>query len=390
MRNVGVYYPCVPGVRGTGLRDGSSRGARPFVVDHGRCGNDERENPAGTDATDPHGQRGHADPTETAPRRANRRGDRTPAFVVPTLAARIARQLVIKCDAAHLRRPSTWSALGTLVQRDVERLLAQVGLVERQVIVALPKLSAAQIEGLLGTLRSQDPRIARTVLNTALDAADPVAAAHRYLKQFHAVADRLRRIDPDIARRFANGAFMARAPLQTALDHFDRFAEVIKSIRGNVPFARLAAREACRAPDPVAAATRCIADYTDIVNTLTARGVQIRIARSLAGMACTGATPLETATTLLERFTVVLKHVRATHPVVARTIALSACRSSDPIRGADTYMNNYDTVVRMIRRTDPRRAHSVATQAFRSDKPLAWAKRYLTQLQSCGVSQHPE
>jgi hypothetical protein len=125
--------------------------------------------------------------------------------VVPALAARIARQLVIECDEPHLRRPSTWSALGTLLQRDVERLREQVGLVERQVIVALPKLSAAQIEDLLATLRSQDPRIARTVLNTALDAADPVAAAHRYLKQFHAVADRLRRIDPDIARTFANG-----------------------------------------------------------------------------------------------------------------------------------------------------------------------------------------
>src|SRR4051812_13405118 len=62
--------------------------------------------------------------------------------------------------------------------------------------------------------------------------------------------NRLRRIDPDIARTFANGAFMARAPLHTALDHFDRFAEVITRIRGNVPFARLAAREPCRAPGP--------------------------------------------------------------------------------------------------------------------------------------------
>jgi hypothetical protein len=301
--------------------------------------------------------------------------------VVPALAARVARQLVIKCDEPHLQRPPTWSAIGTLLRRDVERLREQVGLVERQVILALPKLSAAQIEDLLATLRSQDPRIGRTVLNTALDAADPVAAAHRYLKQFHVVAERLRRIDPDIARTFANGAFMARAPLEKALDHFDRFAEVIKSIRANVPFARLAAREACRAPDPVAAAKRCIADYTRIVDTLTARGVQIRIARSLAGIACAGATPLQTAETLLERFNTVLKHVHRTHPAVARTIALSACRSSDPIRVADTYTKNYEAIVRLIRRTDPRRAHSVATQAFRSDKPLAWAKRYLTQLQ---------
>jgi hypothetical protein len=327
-------------------------GPRAFVVDHARCGNDEPEKPAGTDATDPHGPRGTLTPqtqrlSVQIAAAIERQG------VAPRLAVRIARQLVIKCDEPHLRRPSTWSALGTLLQRDMEHLREQVGLVERQVIVALPKLSAGQIEDLLATLRSQDPSIARTVLNTALDATDPVAAAHRYLKQFHAVADRLRRIDPGIARTFANAAFMARAPLHTALDHFGRFAEVIESIRDNVAFARLAAREAYRAPDPVAAAKRCIADYTHIVDTLTARGVQIGIARSLAGIACAGATPLQTADTLLERFSAVLKHVQATHPAVARSIALSACRSSDPILVADTYTKNYDVVVRVIRPPTP-------------------------------------
>lgn len=74
--------------------------------------------------------------------------------VFPVLAARIARPLVIKCDEAHLQRRSTWSALGTLLRRDVDRLRERVGLVERQVIVALPKLSAAQIQRLLAELRA--------------------------------------------------------------------------------------------------------------------------------------------------------------------------------------------------------------------------------------------
>jgi hypothetical protein len=67
----------------------------------------------------------------------------------------------------------TWRAFGELLRRDVERLKNHVGLVERQIVVALPKLSAEQIEDLLEHLRAEDPTIARTILNTALDAADP-------------------------------------------------------------------------------------------------------------------------------------------------------------------------------------------------------------------------
>jgi hypothetical protein len=218
-----------------------------------------------------------------------------------------------------------------------------------------------------------------------------VAAAQRYVKQFQEVADRFRRIDPDIARTFANGAFMARARRTRRWTMSTGLPRSSRASAATYPLPVWPHEKPCRALDPVAAAKRCIVDYTRIVETLTARGVQIRIARSLAARACAGATPLHTAETLLERFNSVLKHVHATHPAVARTIALSACRSSEPRRVADRYTKNYDAVVRIIRRTVPRRAHSVATQAFRSDKPLVWAKRYLTQLQqSRRVSEQPE
>ena len=61
------------------------------------------------------------------------------------LAERIARQLVFKFDTAALGDPSTWRAMGELLRQEAERLQTQLGLVERHIVVALPKLSAQQI-----------------------------------------------------------------------------------------------------------------------------------------------------------------------------------------------------------------------------------------------------
>src|SRR4051812_18393579 len=60
------------------------------------------------------------------------------ADVYPRLASRIARQLVIKCDEADLAAPSTWAELAAVLHRDVVRLQEDLGLVPRQIIVALP------------------------------------------------------------------------------------------------------------------------------------------------------------------------------------------------------------------------------------------------------------
>lgn len=91
--------------------------------------------------------------------------------VLTRLAKRIAFQLSLKFDQHDLGDRSTWRAIGEQLRRDAEYLKETVGLVERQIIVGLPKLSAAQIEGFLEELNSRDPAIARTVLNVALDAA---------------------------------------------------------------------------------------------------------------------------------------------------------------------------------------------------------------------------
>lgn len=302
--------------------------------------------------------------------------------VPPRLAARIARQLVLKFDSAALGDRSTWRALGDLLRGEVERLQAQLGLVERQIVVALPKLSAQQVEDLHAELQADDPQIARTVLNVALDAADPRDAARRYLAQFHDVVEELKTVDPGLARTIANATFMARAPGETAMCHFKRFTDLMIRFGDDVDFVRTVARASFRAPDPIKAAQAFIGSYDAVVRTLTSSGVDAGIARSLAAIASLSAEPDSRARRLLRNFEAVVALARETHPQVARTIALSACRAAEPLRRARTYMNNYDTVLEVVGKTDPSRAAVVAAQTFRSDNPLRWARRYLAQLQA--------
>ena len=211
--------------------------------------------------------------------------------VPPRLADRIAFQLVLKFGPAAVDDRRTWRALGELLRRDVERLKNQVGLVERQIVVALPKLSAQQIEDLLEELRAADPTIARTILNSALDAADPVAASRRYLAEFHVVVREVKKIDPGIARTFANATFMAHAPREKAMSHFKRFADLMSKFRDDVEFVRTVARAACRATNPIEAAEVFVAKHDAIVTELTSTGVEPSIARSLAAIASLGAEP---------------------------------------------------------------------------------------------------
>lgn len=271
--------------------------------------------------------------------------------------------------------------VGKLLRQETEQLKTRLGLVDRQIIVALPKLSADQIEAFLEELQDADPKIARTILNVSLDAAEPLRAGRRYLAEFHRVADQLKTIDPGIARTLANATFMARVPRKKAMDHFKHFADLVVRFQDDVGFARTVARAAFRAPNPIKAARRFVADYDAVVAELASNGVESQVARSVAGIASLGAAPIPTAHKLLQNFEDVVRLVQKTHPWVARSIALSACRATDPLSTARSYMKNYDTIVRLVSRLDPDRARDVACQSFRTDKPLPWAKRYLAELQ---------
>ena len=298
--------------------------------------------------------------------------------VLARLANRIAFQLVLKCEPAHLGALTTWRAIGDQVNREVEHL-RQLGLVDRQIIVALPKLGAPQVDALLEELRGQDATIARTILNVALDAAEPVDAAQRYLREFHRVVAQLNTLDPSIARTIANATFMARIPTRTATAHYKRFAKLFSIFHDDVAFARTVARTACRSADPLGVAEKVIAAYHTTRRALAARGVAPEIARSLAGIASVAAEPMPTASKLLENFGTVLAVVKETHPSIARSIALASCRTTDPEGTARQYLMNYEKVLRFVRRTDPDLAHVVALQTCRSNDSMRWAKRFLKE-----------
>jgi hypothetical protein len=298
------------------------------------------------------------------------------------LANRVARQLLVKFDVSDLGDRATWTAVGRALRDEMDQLRERMGLVERQMIVALPKLSAIQIEAFLNELRKIDADIARTILNAALDAADPLSAGRHYLAEYHRVAQYREALDAGVARTLANATFMAHAPREKSIRHLKKFARLLEVFRNDVECARTVARAACRAPDPIEAARHFVSTYEMIVNDLTSAGVESQIARTVAGIASTAADPPAAAAKLLQNFEQIVSIVQRTHPSVARSIALAACRASDPQDTARVYMANYDLIVRVIGRLDAKRAHVVAAQAFRSNEPLRWAKRYLAQLQA--------
>jgi len=169
------------------------------------------------------------------------------AGVPDRLAQRIAFQLVIKIDLNELRDERIWHAVAAVVRDEIAVLKERVGLAERQIITVLPKLSATQIETFLDELTHADRRIARTVLDAAIDAADPIATGRRYLAEYRLVARQLRAIEPNIARTLANATFTAGMPLGKAMEHLQKFLTSIAKQKNHPDVARLLARAGFRA-----------------------------------------------------------------------------------------------------------------------------------------------
>jgi hypothetical protein len=202
--------------------------------------------------------------------------------IPPDLAKRIAFQLVFKFDAAKLADQAVWRAIGQFLEREMARLREQVGLVDRQIVTVLPKLSADQIQDFFEELQATDRRIARTMLNASLQAADPLAAGRRYLAEYRGVVEQLEAIDPSVARTLANASFTAGAPRKKAMEHFKRFANLMKKFRHEGGLARTPAKVAFRALDPVKAAEEFIDDYSAALVELLANGVETNLAKTLA------------------------------------------------------------------------------------------------------------
>jgi len=198
------------------------------------------------------------------------------------LARRVAFQLVLKFGDHELGDHAVWRAAGQILRQEMARLQHHVGLAERQVVCVLPKLSARQVEDFLDELRAADRRIARTIFDAAIEAAHPIATGRRYLAEYRDVAEKLQAIDPSVARTLANACFTATAPRRKAMEHFKRFATLLKEFDDNVELSRMLAKAAFRAPDPIKAAEDIIAGYHAVVAGLTQSGVDPHIARTLA------------------------------------------------------------------------------------------------------------
>jgi hypothetical protein len=219
-------------------------------------------------------------------KKRKRRGDIAVALEaqgLPTaLASRMAFQFVFKFSDDELGDHAVWRAVGQLLRQEVARLSHHVGLAERQIVCVLPKLSARQVEDFLDELRADDRRIARTIFDAAIEAAHPVAAGRRYLAEYRDVVEKLHAVDPSVARTLANACFTASAPRRKAMEHFKRFAALLKQFDGDVEFARMLAKAAFRASDPIKAAERIVAGYQSAVAGLTESGVDPNLARTLA------------------------------------------------------------------------------------------------------------
>jgi hypothetical protein len=148
-----------------------------------------------------------------------------------TLARRFAFQIAVKCESGEWGDRIVWIAIGAILREEIAQLKDCAGLSDRQIATVLPKLSARQVEVFLEELGKADRTIARTILNAALDAADPLTAGRRFLAEYRSVAGELEAIDPNVARTIANAAFMARAPREKAFDLFGRFAKVIQAYK---------------------------------------------------------------------------------------------------------------------------------------------------------------
>jgi hypothetical protein len=200
------------------------------------------------------------------------------------LARRIAVQLTLKFDEPRLDDRLVWSADGDLLKRDADRLRHGLGLSERQIAQVLPKLSAREVEGFLVELSVTDRRIARTILNASLEAADPRLAGRRYLDEYRRVEAELQSLEPRLARTVANATFTARAPRNKAVELLRQFGDVMARFEGDANAARMLAKAAFRARDPLRAADEFLSEYQAVARRLVSTGIDIPAARTLAGL----------------------------------------------------------------------------------------------------------
>jgi hypothetical protein len=142
-----------------------------------------------------------------------------------TLARRFAFQIAVKSESDEWGDRTVWIAIGAILREEIVQLQGRADLSDRQIATVLPKLSPHQVEGFLDELGQADRTIARTILNAALEAADPLAAGRRFLAEYRSVAGQLERSIRKSRARLRTPR-LRRAPREKARGLFGRFAKI--------------------------------------------------------------------------------------------------------------------------------------------------------------------
>jgi hypothetical protein len=147
-----------------------------------------------------------------------------------------------------------------------------------------------------------DVPFARTVAKAACRAADPAAAAERFIADYNHIVDDLvtRGIGPGLARSLASIASVGAAPLAKAHTLLARFERVLSHVEPTHPVvARSIALSACRSVNALAAAHRYMKSYDAVVRTI--QRIDPRHAHTVASLAFRTTRPIEAAQRYLKQ-----------------------------------------------------------------------------------------
>jgi hypothetical protein len=202
----------------------------------------------------------------------------------PDLARRIAFQLVFKFEEGEISDPVLWHGVGDVLCTEIAQLKSALGLGERQIVTVLPKLSPVQLRDYYDELVAADRRVARTILNASLEAADPVATGHQYLTAYRRVVAELEGLDSRVARTLANATFTAGAPVDKAVVLHRHLVDLSPELEDDPAASRIVAKATVKSGNPAARSKALIQRYKEIVADLIAGGIEPHVARSLAGL----------------------------------------------------------------------------------------------------------
>ena len=256
-------------------------------------------------------------------------------------------------------------------------LLAGIGLNRDQMYSAMKKLSLYEIAEL-------GEGYPKSIVNFALEAADPKEAAQKYMAKYEDVAADVSKTEPDIARSVAASTYYLKDHKGAAAKYVKRYRRVLRHLKGEDPkIAKTIALVAFKLDDPVGTADRYLGNFNDVVGHIrrkapkTQSGEDIDLARAVAGATFTAEKPAEAADRLLRKYDSAHQHIMPRRPDIAKTIARAAFTADDETAAADRFLESFELVASHMSGVEPELGKTIASRSFMAKDPLAEADRQL-------------